>query len=137
MPETGEKLKLNLRNETDGQCQLEITQEKDGNIRIGKNGEKEKKYIRAGLPHRNYASVTTASTTPRTDFFRKDTAHIRGFLDGYNPQLGFTTALIYTDNHITRESSPALVTIHPDGRFESDFIVNYPGYITLVWAAVG
>lgn len=123
----GKKLKLNLRNETDGQCQLEITQEKDGNIRIGKNGEKEKKYIRAGLPHRNYASVTTASTTPRTDFFRKDTAHIRGFLDGYNPQLGFTTALIYTDNHITRESSPALVTIHPDGRFESDFIVNYPG----------
>ena len=47
----GKKLKLNLKNETDGQCQLEITQEKDGNIRIGKNGEKEKKYIRAGLPH--------------------------------------------------------------------------------------
>lgn len=67
----GKKLKLNLRNETDGQCQLEITQEKDGNIRIGKNGEKEKKYIRAGLPHRNYASVTTASTTPRTDFSGK------------------------------------------------------------------
>lgn len=87
---------------------------------------KANKYIRAGRPQRNYAA-TTAATAPQTAFFRKDTVHIRGFLDGYSPKLGFTTVLIYTDNHITNEGTPAVVTIHPDGRFESDFVVNYPG----------
>ena len=122
----GKKLKLNLKDETGEQCLLEITQEKDGNLCIGKNGGKANKYIRAGRPQRNYAA-TTAATAPQTAFFRKDTVHIRGFLDGYSPKLGFTTVLIYTDNHITNEGTPAVVTIHPDGRFESDFVVNYPG----------
>lgn len=126
MPETGKKFKLNLKDETGEQCLLEITQEKDGNLCIGKNGGKANKYIRAGRPQRNYAA-TTAATAPQTAFFRKDTVHIRGFLDGYSPKLGFTTVLIYTDNHITNEGTPAVVTIHPDGRFESDFVVNYPG----------
>lgn len=122
----GKKFKLNLKDETGEQCLLEITQEKDGNLCIGKNGGKANKYIRAGRPQRNYAA-TTAATAPQTAFFRKDTVHIRGFLDGYSPKLGFTTVLIYTDNHITNEGTPAVVTIHPDGRFESDFVVNYPG----------
>lgn len=125
MPEQGKKFKLNLKDETGEQCLLEITQEKDGNLCIGKNGGKANKYIRAGRPQRNYAA-TTAATAPQTAFFRKDTVHIRGFLDGYSPKLGFTTVLIYTDNHITNEGTPAVVTIHPDGRFESDSVVNLP-----------
>lgn len=61
-----------------------------------------------------------------TNFFKTDTAHIRGFLKGYDPRVGYNTALIYVGNEITREDYPTVVQIHPDGRFETDILLNYP-----------
>lgn len=65
------------------------------------------------------------------DFFRKDTAHLRGYLKGYDPRAGFSTGIIYLGNELTREDYPTVIEIHPDGRFEADFIMNHPweGYI--------
>lgn len=59
-------------------------------------------------------------------FFREDTVHLRGFLKGYDPRAGFTTAMIYIGNELTREDYPTVVQIYPDGRFEADFLLNYP-----------
>ena len=44
------------------------------------------------------AAEADPSTGYGTDFFRKDTAHLRGFLKGYDPRAGFSTGMIYTGN---------------------------------------
>lgn len=78
------------------------------------------------------AAEADPSTGYGTDFFRKDTAHLRGFLKGYDPRAGFSTGMIYTGNELTREDYPTVIQIHPDGRFEADFLLNHPweGYIS-------
>lgn len=78
------------------------------------------------------AAEAAPSTDYGTDFFRKDTAHLRGFLKGYDPRAGFSTGMIYTGNELTREDYPTVIQIHPDGRFEADFLLNHPweGYIS-------
>ena len=40
--------------------------------------------------------------------------------------------MIYTGNELTREDYPTVIQIHPDGRFEADFLLNHPweGYIS-------
>lgn len=60
------------------------------------------------------------------NFFRKDTAHLRGYLKGYDPRAGFSTGIIYLGNELTREDYPTVLQIHPDGRFEADLLLNYP-----------
>lgn len=60
------------------------------------------------------------------DFFRKDTAHLRGYLKGYDPRAGFSTGIIYLGNELTREDYPTVLQIHPDGRFEADLLLNHP-----------
>lgn len=59
-------------------------------------------------------------------FFKSDTAHIRGYIKGYDPRAGFKTGIIYTENMLSREDYPTVITIHPDGRFEADFPLNHP-----------
>lgn len=61
-------------------------------------------------------------------FFKSDTAHIRGYLKGYDPRAGFKTGIIYTENVVSREDYPTVITIHPDGRFEADFPLNHPSH---------
>ena len=62
----------------------------------------------------------------------KTQSHLRGFLKGYDPRAGFNTGMIYTSNELTREDYPTVIQIHPDGRFEADFLLNHPweGYIS-------
>lgn len=60
------------------------------------------------------------------NFFRTDTARIRGFMKGYDPRAGFSTAIIYSENILTREDYPTVVQFYPDGRFEADLLLNHP-----------
>lgn len=60
------------------------------------------------------------------NFFRKDSARIVGYLEGYNPSLGFSTGIIFASNELVREDYPTVVDIHPDGRFEATFPIWYP-----------
>lgn len=77
------------------------------------------------------ATEADPSVNYGSNFFRKDTAHLRGFLKGYDSRAGFNTGIIYINNVMTREDYPTVVQIHPDGRFEADFPLNQPweGYI--------
>ncbi len=75
------------------------------------------------------AALKVTSKTKRAsadDFFCRDTARLVGYIKGYDLRAGFSTGLIYLDNEITREGTPTVITIHPDGRFEVVFSLSYP-----------
>lgn len=62
----------------------------------------------------------------QADFFCNDTARIVGYIKGYDIRSGFSTGIIYISNELTREDSPIVAQIYPDGRFEAKLPVNYP-----------
>jgi thiol-disulfide isomerase/thioredoxin len=64
-------------------------------------------------------------------FFDEDTAHLIGYIKGYDVRLGFTTGIIYASNAITREDHPIVVQVYPDGRFEASFPMSIPQYTSL------
>ena len=59
-------------------------------------------------------------------FFRTDTATLQGFIDGYAPDLGFETGMIYLRNHIENEEMPTVVPIAPDGTFSVRLPMQHP-----------
>jgi thiol-disulfide isomerase/thioredoxin len=61
-------------------------------------------------------------------FFNQDTAHLIGYIKGYDPRLNFTTGIIYSGNEITNEDYPTVIRIYPDGRFEANYLLNHPTY---------
>lgn len=71
-------------------------------------------------------NVFAISVDDNKQFFRTDTARIRGFLNGYDKRLGFSTGMIYMGNEITREDFPTVVEIQPDGSFKADLLINHP-----------
>lgn len=59
-------------------------------------------------------------------FFKKDSAYIKGYIEGYNPDAGLENSIISFGNNATGVDSPAVVNISPDGRFECKLWLNYP-----------
>ena len=116
----GNRFLVNLQNET-GSCLLTFKRDKDNCFLISDSNNE----IRCGKKENNLLPPTRADQD-FTDFFHTDTAYIQGYLQGYDSILGFSTGMIYIGNQITREDNPTVVTIHPDGRFESKFIIQHP-----------
>ena len=65
-------------------------------------------------------------------FFNADTAHLIGYIKGYDVRLGFSTGIIYASNDITNEDYPIVVQVYPDGRFEARFPISIPLHMTLL-----
>ena len=61
-------------------------------------------------------------------FFRRDTARIVGYLNGYDKRLGFTSGIINLTNAITSETQTVLLKIAEDGKFEAKLPLSYPIY---------
>jgi len=61
-------------------------------------------------------------------FFNPDTAHLIGYIKGYDPRLNFLTGIIFTGNELTNEDYPTVIRIYPDGRFEANFPLAHPMY---------
>ena len=61
-------------------------------------------------------------------FFRRDTACIVGYLNGYDKRLGFTSGIINLTNAITSETQTVLLKIAEDGKFEAKLPLSYPIY---------
>ena len=116
----GKRYLITLENET-GTCRLDLMQQKNGLCLVS---EQNKEILCGKKP--NNQLKPTPSNEDFTDFFRKDTAYIQGYLKGYDPVLGFSTGLIYLNNEITRDDYPTVVTIHPDGRFECKLVLIHP-----------
>ena len=100
---------------------LLLTPQKDGKYLINLNGAFEFMYTK-----QHNTSSAVAAEPDFKDFFRKDTAYIQGFIDGYDLRLGLETGLIYSDNTLTREDYPTVVSIHPNGTFDAKLALNYP-----------
>lgn len=62
----------------------------------------------------------------RKDFFRTDTACIKGKIEGYSRSLGYNTLNIIKDNVFTGEDEPISIDINEDGTFERKFILHFP-----------
>ncbi|MDP4240478.1 MAG: hypothetical protein Q8904_13505 [Bacteroidota bacterium] len=65
-------------------------------------------------------------------FFRPDTVHIVGYLNGYDKRFGFTSGMIQFSNAITNEPQTVLLKIAEDGKFEAHFPLAYPQYLGAV-----
>lgn len=119
--EKGKRILLTLLNGIEKQ-EIIIIPQQDGSMLIACNGTK-------GILCREKENFSVKPIWPKQDIttvMRKDTARIQGYLSGYVPDSVCNTGLIYLDNDITNEDYPAVVTIHPDGRFECKFLLYYP-----------
>lgn len=59
-------------------------------------------------------------------FFNADTAHLRGYIKGYDKRFNIGNGIVYMTNVITDEDYPTVIKLYPDGRFESDLYCYYP-----------
>ncbi len=65
-------------------------------------------------------------------FFDVDTAHLVGYMKGYDTRLGFSTGIIYASNDITRKDYPIVVQVYSDGRFEASYPMSIPQHTALL-----
>ncbi|MDL2245022.1 TlpA family protein disulfide reductase [Parabacteroides sp. OttesenSCG-928-J18] len=66
-------------------------------------------------------------------FFSRQPARLIGYIKGYTPQAGFTSGIVYAENELTRESSPVVIQIHEDGRFEGEIPMIHPIYMYVIF----
>ena len=100
---------------------LSFTPQKDGTCKIQQKGTEEIVYSKERTP------VTLVNVEDDfQQFFRQDSAYLQGYIDGYDPRLGFDTGLIYLSNELTREDYPTVIQIAPNGSFSCRFIINHP-----------
>lgn len=118
----GKNIEMTVQNKKNGNINtLRIIHQKDDNCTIQLNNEEKLRYVRQDNPAK--------AITPEPDFstfFRKDTALLQGYIDGYDPCLGFETSLVYLSNELTREDYPTVVNINSDGSFEGKIILDHP-----------
>ena len=118
----GKRIELTVR-EKGGEETVSLTLEprKDGGCRIKKEGEKK----------RNYTRESRASKTPDNEpdferFMTRDTATLQGYLDGYGPEAGFASGMVYLRDRFSDEYTPTVIEIAPDGSFSGKLPLNHP-----------
>lgn len=122
----GKNILLDLQNENNGsKTRLKATLQKDGKMAISMNNHKGVYSLTPTAPYLYTPSANKHEETAEV-FFKRDTTYLQGYIEGYAPQLGFKTGIIYAGNGITCEDNPAIVHIHPDGRFEAKFVIPHP-----------
>ena len=62
----------------------------------------------------------------RNELYRPGTAVIRGILEGYTLQFGFTSGTLMSYDPITRRDCAALIEVLPDGRFSAEIETEHP-----------
>lgn len=117
-----EGIELTIRDKADGKvATLLLNLEENNNCRISVNGTDRNIYTK----NKSSAPPVVADNGYQ-DFFRKDSVCLQGYIDGYNPELGFETGMIYHMDELTQEDYPTVVPIHPDGSFQCKFLVTHP-----------
>lgn len=118
----GKRIEMTLKDKQSHQeLTLTFTPQKDGTCKIQRKGAEELVYSKERTP------VTLVDAEDDfQQFFHQDSTYLQGYIDGYDPRLGFDTGLIYLSNDITREDYPTVIQIAPDGSFSCRFIINHP-----------
>ncbi len=118
----GKRIELTVKDKQTGETTtLLLTPQKNGTCKIRTDKATEQVYSRQRMP-----AKTIAAEADFQQFFRTDTACLQGYIDGYDPRLGFDTGIIYLENSLTREDYPTVVQIEPDGSFCCKFVLNHP-----------
>lgn len=118
----GKRTEITVKDKQNGDiATLLLSPQKDGNCKILVNGKNEYLYTKQKEP-----AKTITSDAGFQNFFRRDTTYLQGYIDGYDPRLGFDTGLIYLSNELTRKDYPTVVEIAPDGSFKCKFVINHP-----------
>lgn len=118
----GKTLLIEMQN-GDDQRQLYAALQKDGSCKIGT--DKKNSLLLTRQTDHKYSS----QSSPASDeaFFQPESkAVVQGYLRGYDTLAGYTTGLIYHNNTVTEEDYPTVVTIYPDGRFETTLSLDFP-----------
>ena len=119
----GKRIVLTARSRTDGSpVTLQLTPRKDGSCLIAPDGDEARRYVRT-------RPETVAAETDNgygEDFFRRDSVCLQGYLNGYDPRLGFDSGILFLEDDITRQEYPTVVPIKPDGSFQCTFLLHYP-----------
>ena len=118
----GKRIEMALKDkQSHEEITLSFTPQKDGTCKIQQKGTEEIVYSKERTP------VTLVNAEDDfQQFFRQDSAYLQGYIDGYDPRLGFDTGLIYLSNELTREDYPTVIQIAPNGSFSCRFIINHP-----------
>lgn len=118
----GKRTEIMVKDKQNGDiATLLLSPQKDGNCKIQINGKNEGLYTKQKSP-----AKAITSDAGFQNFFRRDTTYLQGYIDGYDPRLGFDTGLIYLSNELTRKDYPTVVEIAPDGSFKCKFVINHP-----------
>lgn len=119
----GKRLILAAQSRTDGSSvTLQLTPRKDGSCLIAPDGGEAQRYVRT----RPDTPAVEADNGYGDDFFRSDSVCLQGYLDGYDPRLGFDSGILYLEDEITRQDYPVVVPIKPDGSFQCKFVLQHP-----------
>lgn len=66
------------------------------------------------------------------EFFEKDTARIVGYIKGYDKRSGIQKGEVHFSDVLgisnVEVTAGNIITVHPDGRFEGSFLLDYPRY---------
>ena len=119
----GKRLVLAAQSRADGSSvTLQLTPRKDGSCLIALDGGEAQRYVRT----RPDTPAVEADNGYGDDFFRSDSVCLQGYLDGYDPRLGFDSGILYLEDEITRQDYPVVVPIKPDGSFQCKFVLQHP-----------
>lgn len=119
----GKRLVLATQSRTDGSSvTLQLMLRKDGSCLIALDGGEAQRYVRT----RPDTPAVEADNGYGDDFFRSDSVCLQGYLDGYDPRLGFDSGILYLEDEITRQDYPVVVPIKPDGSFQCKFVLQHP-----------
>lgn len=119
----GKRLILTAQSRADGSSvTLQLTPRKDGSCLIALDGGEAQRYART----RPDTPAVEADNGYGDDFFRSDSVCLQGYLDGYDPRLGFDSGILYLEDEITRQDYPVVVPIKPDGSFQCKFVLQHP-----------
>ena len=119
----GKRLVLAAQSRTDGSSvTLQLTPRKDSSCLIALDGGETQRYVRT----RPDTPVVEADNGYGDDFFCNDSVCLQGYLDGYDPRLGFDSGILYLEDEITRQDYPVVVPIKPDGSFQCKFVLQHP-----------
>lgn len=118
----GKRIEITVKDKQNGDIStLLITPQKNGNCAIKTDRADELLYTR----QKGAISILEPDNGFQ-QFFQKDTTYLQGYIDGYDPRLGFETGLIYLSNEITRKDYPTVLQIAKDGSFTCKFVINHP-----------
>lgn len=66
------------------------------------------------------------TTCLRENFFKKDTAYIKGVIEGYSPDMRINSFSVYHSNPLTNRDEPFSFEIKEDGTFEQKVVLSHP-----------